>query len=131
MIDGNGEVIDVIAIGTELDIKKVNAPILSSIIFPGTVTKGQILVETSLRQAIAFAKGVPEDKKYLINEIQVKNGFISIYPTGEFEVIMGDNTNMIKKLNNLEALLKSPEALDRIVTYIDLSILDKPIIKEQ
>ena len=131
LIDSNGEVIDVITIDAKPGVSKINAPILSSMIFPDTVTKGQILVETSLRQAIAFIKGVTEDKKYLINEIQIKNGFISIYPTGNFEVIMGDNIDIIKKLNNLEILLKSAEVLNRTIVYIDLSILGRFIIKEQ
>ncbi|AMP20176.1 hypothetical protein AZF37_02410 [endosymbiont 'TC1' of Trimyema compressum] len=131
LIDDNGEVIDVMAVDAKPGVSKINAPILSSMIFPVTVTQGQILVETSLRQAIAFVKGVPEDRKHLINEIRVKNGFISIYPTGDFEAIMGDNKNMIKKLNTLETLLKDTEVLDRAIAYMDLSVPDRPIIKEQ
>ena len=130
LIDGNGEVIDVMAIDAKPGVTKIGAPILSSVIFPTTITQGQILVETSLKHAIEFAKNVPEDRKHLINEIRIKNGFISIYPTGEFEVILGDNTNMIKKLNTLETLLKDTEVLDRAIAYMDLSVPDRPIIKE-
>ena len=131
LIDGNGEVIDVMAVDAKPGVSKLGAPLLTSVIFLATVTQGQILVETSLRQGIAFVNSVPEDKKHLINEIRVKNGFISIYPTGSFEVIMGDNTNMNKKLNTLETLLKDTEVLDRAIAYMDLSVPDRPIIKEQ
>ena len=80
LIDGNGEVIDVMATDAKPGVTKIGAPILSSIIFPTGITQGQILVETSLKQAIEFIKNVPEDRKHLVNEIRVKNGIISIYP---------------------------------------------------
>lgn len=125
LIDANGEVIDITQ-----DPSKVKAPILTPIVFPAAIEQGQILVESSLRQGLLFVQSVPEEKRYLLNEVKVKNGLISIYPTGDYEVILGDNTNMNKKLNTLETLIEA-HVLDRAIAYMDLSVPDRPIIKEQ
>ena len=64
-------------------------------------------------------------------KFELKMASFLFIPTGDFEVILGDNTNMIKKLNTLETLLKDTEVLDRAIAYMDLSVPDRPIIKEQ
>ena len=123
-LDSKGEVLDIVE-----DIKKLNIPIFSDIFFDNKIEIGQILVKKELKNVIDLINEIPENKKHFIKEISIIDGLIIIYNASNYKIILGDNNNIIKKLNILETLLNDSNILKKGIEYIDISIPNRPIIK--
>lgn len=124
LLDRNGEVID------KVDrINLLNAPMLTGRTFPGDTAIGQLMVQEDLRKALSFLNQVPENRAYLIKEITVTPAGIAVYPAGSYRVLIGEDTNVVKKLNILETLIRDSGILSNTIDYIDLSNPDKIIKK--
>lgn len=124
LVDNRGEIIDIVG-----KLNQVSAPILTGVDFSTDSIKGQILVKDTLRIALAFLSQVPENKMYLIREITVGPDGLAIYPTGSYKVVVGENKNVVKKLNTLEALMRESSILSNTIDYIDISNPEKIIKK--
>lgn len=125
-VDGNGQIIDEME-----ELSEVTLPIFTSYYFKDTVEVGQLLVKKELKTAIDFMQDVPENKRYLVKEIGVVDGEIFIYPNSQLTVKLGSTDKMDVKLNTLETLLNDTTVIEGKVKSIDLTMPDKPIIKEK
>jgi len=123
-LDAKGEILN-----KSDKLNQSTAPILTGTTLKNKTTVGQVLVKEEIRLALDFIIKVPEDKHYLINEITVSDYGVAIYPTGSFKVLIGENTNVLKKLKTLETLLRDSELLGNTIDYIDVSNPDKIILK--
>lgn len=123
-IDSNGEIINI-----SNKLNQSIAPILTGTQLISEVKVGQLLVHKNIRLALDFIKEVPEDKQYLLNEITVNDYGVAIYPTGSYKVLIGKNTEVLKKLKTIETLLRDSELLGNTIDYIDVSNPDKIILK--
>lgn len=123
-IDVNGEIIN-----KSNKLNQITAPILTGTYLENETNIGQVLVHKDIRLALEFIKEVPEDKQYLLNEITVNDYGVSIYPTGSYKVLIGKNTEVLKKLKTIETLLRDSELLGNTIDYIDVSNPDKIILK--
>lgn len=123
-IDANGEIIN-----KSNKLNQSTAPILTGTQLVNEVKVGQVLVHMNIRLALDFIKEVPDDKQYLLNEITVNDYGVAIYPTGSYKVLIGKNTEVLKKLKTIETLLRDSELLGNTIDYIDISNPDKIILK--
>jgi cell division protein FtsQ len=123
-IDANGEIIN-----KSNKLNQSTAPILTGTYLKNETKVGQVLVHKDIRLALEFIKEVPEDKQYLLNEITVNDYGVAIYPTGSYQVLIGKNTEVLKKLKTIETLLRDSELLGNTIDYIDVSNPDKIILK--
>ncbi len=123
-IDANGEIIN-----KSNKLNQSIAPILTGTSLKSETKVGQVIVQKDIRLALEFIKQVPEDKQYLLNEITVNDYGVAIYPTGSYKVLIGENTDVLKKLKTLETLLRDSELLGNTIDYIDVSNPDKIILK--
>ncbi len=123
-IDANGEIIN-----QSNKLNQSTAPILTGTYLESETRVGQVLVQKDIRLALDFIKEVPEDKQYLLNEITVNDYGVAIYPTGSYKVLIGENTDVLKKLKTIETLLRDSELLGNTIDYIDVSNPDKIILK--
>lgn len=123
-IDANGEIIN-----KSNKLNQISAPILTGTYLQNETKVGQVVVQKNIRLALDFINEVPEDKQYLLNEITVDDYGVSIYPTGSYKVIIGENINVLKKLKTIETLLRDSELLGNTIDYIDVSNPDKIILK--
>ncbi len=123
-IDYKGEILNI-----NNKLNQSTAPILTELDLQDNLVLGQVLVKKDIRLALDFVNQIPEDKKYLINEITIDDYGISIYPTGSYKVMMGDNIKVLKKIRTLETLLRDSGLLGNTINYIDISNPDKIILK--
>jgi cell division protein FtsQ len=123
-IDENGEIIN-----KSERLNQSTSPILTGTYLKNDTKVGQVLVQKEIRLALEFIKEVPEDKQYLLNEITVDDYGVAIYPTGSYKVLIGKNTEVLKKLKTIETLLRDSELLGNTIDYIDVSNPDKIILK--
>ena len=123
-IDANGEIINI-----SNKLNQSTSPILTGTNLINEVKVGQVLVQMNVRLALEFLKEVPEDKQYLINEITVNDYGVAIYPTGSYKVLIGKNSEVLKKLKTIETLFRDSELLGNTIDYIDVSNPDKIILK--
>lgn len=123
-IDNKGEILTL-----NDKLNQSSAPILTGLDLQGNFKVGQVLVKKEVRLAIDFLKKIPEDKKYLIKEITIDDYGVAIYPTGSYKVMIGENTNILKKMRTLETLLRDSGLLGNTINYIDITNPDKIILK--
>ncbi|MDD2370695.1 MAG: FtsQ-type POTRA domain-containing protein [Firmicutes bacterium] len=123
-LDSKGEVLNI-----NDKLNQSTAPILTGIELLGTIKEGQVLVKKEIRAALQFIVKVPEDKQYLIKEIRVDDYGVAIYPTGSYKVMVGENSDVLKKIRTLETLLRDSALLGNTIYYIDISNPDKIILK--
>lgn len=124
LVDGNGEILDI-----NDKLGQTSAPLLTGLQFGGEALTGQILVKTEVRTALEFLAEVPENRMNLVREITVEDAGIAIYPTGSYRVFIGENKEIVKKLNTLETMIRDSGLLGNTIDYIDISNPLKIILK--
>lgn len=111
-------------------ISDVALPIVTGVKIPPNVGPGQVIVDPKLAQALEFLSKVPEEKRKILMEIEIKDHqqFLVYTPEG-IEVRFGSGSEVEQKLKLLEQIMQDGKLAGKAVEYIDLSTVATPVVK--
>ena len=124
LIGNNGEVIDI-----KDKLNQLAIPLLTGISLSEQVAVGQVIADSDVIKIVKLLETVNDEKKFLFGEIAIVDDQIIIFPTSSYKVIIGDSSNLEKKLIVLEALITDTNILVNSIDYIDITNPEKIIKK--
>ncbi|HHU31174.1 MAG: cell division protein FtsQ/DivIB [Zhaonellaceae bacterium] len=110
-------------------ISGVSLPILTGVKINTDISPGQVVVNENLAKTLEFISKIPEDKRALLMEIELKGFEYIVYTPQGIQVRFGSPEKVEQKIAILEEIIKSGQLEDKIIEYIDLTTVATPVIK--